>query len=155
MAANFDSYLNVEVESLEFPSPPPAGHYFANIISWKTAERDFDKANGGAKTPVAEVSFKITSPDSDVDPDEATAAQASIGRVVTYDYQLNDAFGTAKLRELGEKVCNLPVKGLRLGDLLPMLLNQPVRVLMAQRAGVGSREGQFFPQVKGVISAEG
>lgn len=154
MAANFDSYLDVDVESLEAPKPPPAGHYFAEIKSWKTAERDYDKAEGGAKTPVVEISLKITGPDSDIDPDEQSAADACNGRVVSYDYQLNDEYGTFKLRELGEKVCNLPVKGLRLSDLLPMLIGQNVRVLMAQRAGKGAREGQFFPQVKGIIGME-
>lgn len=152
MAANFDSYLDVDVEAIEKPKAPPVGHYFATITGWKGAERFYDKSNPKKGSPVVEVSFKITAPDEDIDPDELETAQSAIGRTVTNDYGLDDDFGKSKLRDLGEKTCRLAVKGLRLSDMLNELRGQEVRILLNQRAG--SVSGEFYPQVKGVISAE-
>lgn len=148
MAANFDSYLDVPVESIERPLPPPIGHYFATIKKYATAERNFGE--GREKTPVVELTFALTSPDTDaVDAgaDDATCR----GKVVTKDYELSDAQGQFALRQLAEDTLQLPTKGLSLRDVLSQLPNQDVKVAVDHRAGKGDREGQFFPVVKKVL----
>lgn len=152
MAVNFDSYLDVEVDTIERPLPPPIGHYFATIKSWKTAERAYDKESG-VKTPVVQIDFALTSPDTDVD-ESMLPEKGVANRVVNNDYTLNEPMGIFQLRQLAEETCKLPVKGLKLSDMLPMLIGQPVKLYLDQRAGKGSTEGQFFPQVKKVLPAE-
>lgn len=152
MALDFSSYLNVAVESIEQPKAPPIGHYFATIKDWKAAERNYNKASGGAPVPVVQIDFLLTSPDDDVDPSELPKGGIK-GRVVNKDYTLNDEFGPAALRALAEKTCALDVKGLNLSDLLPQLKGQEVKVYLEQRAG--QEEGQFFSVVKKVLSANG
>lgn len=150
MALDFSRYLDVPVDTLEAPKPPPIGHYFATIKSWKGAERDYDKATGGPKTPVVEVFFSLTSPDEDVEEDLLPKGGVS-GKLVSRDYTLNEESGTYQLRFLAEETCGLPTKGLSLGDTLAMLPGQEVRVQIGHRAG--QDEGQFFPKVLKVISA--
>lgn len=153
MAKDFSTYLGIAVESVERPMPPPLGHYHATIKAWKTDERDYAKATGGPKTPVVEISYTLTSPGSDVDTDLLPPGGIA-GRVVSRDYTLNDETGPYMLRQLGEELCDLDVKGLSLGDMLPLLVGQEVGLYLEQRAGSGNTEGQFFPVVKKVLKAE-
>lgn len=152
MALDFSRYLKVQTDTIEPPKPIPVGHYFASIQGWKGAERDYQKATGGAKTPVAEITFKLTAPDDDVDETELPDKGVT-GRLVTKDYTLNEEIGLSSLRRLAEDTCDLDVKGLDLGDTLDALKNQDVKLYIEQRAG--QEEGQFFPVVKKVLSAHG
>lgn len=159
MAANFDSYLDVDVEAIERPTPPPIGHWLATIKSHKTAERDYDKANGGPKTPVVELMLALNAPyDDAVEWAEANGADVNvhIGKAFPKDYRLNDEGGPFQLRQIGEVACELPVTGLKLRDLLEHLHGQQVKVYMDHRAGKeGSpQEGQFFPNITKVLSAK-
>lgn len=148
MALDFSRYLDVAVESIEAPKPLVLGHYFATIKAWKGEEVEYQK---GTKTPIVRVTFALTAADTDVD--ESLLPPNYIGRTVDRNYTLNDESGQFQLRKLAEDTCELPVKGLHLGDLLPTLIGQPVRVYIEMRPG--SEEGQFFPQVKKVLSANG
>ena len=109
MALSFDKYLHVEVDSIEAPTAPPLGHYFATFQSWKGQERDYNKATGGPKTPVCEVTFKITSPDEDAEEEDAAAAQklmrernqlaAGMEAVTTLEQEVSDAMELIELAE--------------------------------------------------------
>lgn len=148
MAANFDSYLDVQVDTIERPKAPPMGHYFADFNSWKSGEKNFGE--GKEKTPVITVTFKLTAPD---DTDEDLAAIIGdydpAGRSVDRDYTLNDDGGMSALRTLGEITCGIDTKGLRLRDLLDACKGSPVKLALSQRAG--KEEGQFFPKVDKVL----
>lgn len=154
MAVDYSKFLDVEVENIEAPKPPPVGHYHATIKSHKVAERNYDKATGGAPTPVVELTFALTSPGDDVDTD-LLGEDGLKGKLVSRDYRLSgdDGAGLHQLRKLGEETCGLAVKGLRLGDMLPSLIGQEVQVYVEHRAG--SEEGQLFTQVKKVLPASG
>lgn len=149
MAANFDSYLDVEVESIERPKAPPVGHYFARTGKGKPTERFYDKSNPTKGTPVWEQSFILTGADTDVDETELPEKGVA-GRVVTNDYDLAEPWA---LRALAEETLELPVKGLALRDLVAMLPDQDCKVYLEKRLGTGAREGQEFPQVKKVLKA--
>lgn len=150
MALDFSKYLDVDVESVPKTLPSvPGGHWFATIQSWKGAERDYDKASGGPKTPVVELTFKLTSPDSDVEDEEA--AQRSIGKLATKDYNLADGSGQTMLRNLAEDTLSLDVKGLHFSDVLDALKGQEVKVFNNPRAG--KEEGQFYTNITKVLSA--
>lgn len=148
MALDFSKYLEVDVESIERPAPPPPGHYFAAIKSWKTREVDYKQ--GAGPQPVVSITFGVTAADDDVDQD-LLPLNGLNGVLVSKDYSLNDELGLFQLRKLGEDTCKLPTKGLHLGDLLPMLIGCDVKVLLDQRA---DKDGNMFPQVKGVLPAE-
>lgn len=148
MSADFSKFLHVSAEAIERPKPLPLGHYFATIKSYKTAERDFDKANGGPKTPVVELSFAITSPDTDVEDFDPAMLK---GAPPTKDYKLPDQM--YMIRELAEKACDLPVKGLEFIDVLDALKGQEVKVFNEPRPG--REEGEFFTNIKRVLSAHG
>lgn len=155
MALDFSKYLDVDAESIPKSIPSlPGGHFHADIAGWKTGERDYDKASGGPKTPVVEISFKITGADTDVEfLDGGMTPGSEVGKVVSRDYTLNDPdkTGQVMIRRLAEDTCNLPVKGLHLTDVLDALKGQPVKVFNEPRAG--KEEGQFFSNIKKVLPA--
>lgn len=148
---DFSKYLEVDVASVEAPRPVPVGHYFAVVNSYKTTEVEYQR---GTKTPVVEITFKITGADDDVDHDQLPEGGGQ-GKLVTRNYTLNDPdkAGIYALRRLAEETCDLPVKGLSLGDVLDQLKGQDVKLYIEHRAG--SEEGQFFPRVAKVLSARG
>ncbi len=148
MAVDFSKYLDVAVESIDKPKPLPIAHYFADIKGWKGAERDYK--NGEGLKPVVEVSFAITSADEDADLDLMPEGGCA-GRIVTRDYSLDNENGPYMLRRLGEEICGLPVKGLSLGDMLPMLIKQPVKLFVTQRPS--TKNDDIFPQVDKVLPA--
>jgi len=150
MALDFSKYLDVDVESVPKTLPSvPGGHWFSTIAGWKGAERNYDKATGGPPTPVVELTFKLTSPDSDVEDDES--AQKSIGKLATKDYNLADGSGQTMLRNLAEDTLGLDVKGLHFSDVLDALKGQEVKVFNNPRAG--KEEGQFYTNITRVLSA--
>ena len=149
MAANFDSYLDVEIESIDAPKPIPEGHYFADIKSWKTTEVEYQK---GTKTPIVQLDFRITGPDDDVEMDLMPEGNG-VGRIVNRNYTLNDENGPFMIRKLAEETCQLDTKGLKLKDVLPQLIGQPVKVHIKHRMG-GPDGDQAFPQVDKVLPAE-
>lgn len=148
MALDFSRYLDVPVEDIEAPKPLPAGTYFATIAKWEGREVDYK--DGSGKTPVVTVSFKLTSADSDVDPDLLPEGGGQ-GRIVQRDYRLNDPdkAGMYALRRLGEDTCRLPVKGLQLTDLLREVVNQEVKVFNNPKT---NDEGLTFPRISKVLS---
>jgi len=152
MALDFSKYLGVEVDSIPKSIPSlPGGHYHADVQGWKGAERDYDKANGGPKTPVIEVSFKITAADDDVEFPADFSEGSEVGKVVTKDYRLNDAdkAGLVMLRRLAEDTCGVSVKGLALPDMLDAMKGSSVKVWNDPRPG--QEEGQFFTNIKKVL----
>jgi hypothetical protein len=155
MPLDLSKYLSVDVESIPKSIPSlPLGHYFASIKSWKGAERDYDKASGGPKTPVVELTFKITGASDDVEFGDGFAEGSEVNKTVTKDYSLNDpdSTGQVMLRRLAEETCKLPVQGLQLSDLLPMLIDQEVLVYNEPRPG--KEEGQFFANIKKVLPVD-
>ena len=152
MALDFSSYLNVEVDTIEAPKTPPLGHYFADFTSWKGAERDYNKASGGPKVPVVEVTFKITCPDDDATEEDADGAEKAVGRLVTKDYTLNDEAGMYALRRLTGETCGVDTKGLALQDALDACKGSQVKVFNQPRAG--KEEGQFFVNITKVLPAQ-
>jgi hypothetical protein len=156
MALDLTRYLDVEVESISKVIPSlPAGHYFADISGWKGAERDFDKASGGPKTPVIEVTFKITGASDDVTFGPDFPEGSEVGKTVTKDYRLNDPdkAGHTMMRRLAEDTCDIPIKGLHFTDMLDAIKGSSVKVFNDPRPG--QEEGQFFPNVKKVLPANG
>lgn len=149
--ADFSKYLGVKVEDIEAPTPPPIGHYFATIKSWKTGERVYDKGSG-TKTPVVELSFTITGPDDDVDAAELPADGVKSFLGISRDYTLSEAAGLNALRKVGETACGIDAKGLDLEDLLNAMRGQEVKLYMEQRAG---NDDVFYPKVSKVLSATG
>lgn len=149
MPANFDAFLDVDVSTIEAPKPLPIGHYFADIKAWKTTEVEYQK---GTKTPIVQLDFKLTGPDEDVDLDDMPEGNG-VGRVVNRNYTLNDENGPFMLRKLAEETCQLDTKGLKLKDVLPQLIGQPVKLFIKQRMG-GEDGAQAFPQVDKVLPAE-
>lgn len=149
MALDFSRYLDVPVEDITRPKPLPMGTYFAAIIKQENREVQFEP---GVKTPVTTVSFRLISPDEDVDPDLLPEGNG-VGRVVTKDYRLNDPDrqGQWALRRLAEEACNLPGKGKHLQDLLNELPGQEVKIFNNPRPNK-NEEGQFFPNVTRVLS---
>ena len=151
MALDFSKYLNVDVDSIEAPAAPPLGHYHAQFVSWKGAERDYDKANGGPKTPVVEVTFKITAPDTDAEEEDAAAAAKAVGRLVSKDYTLSDEAGMYGLRRLTSETCGVDTKGLALEDALNACKGADVKVFNQPRPG--KEEGVFYTNIKSVLPA--
>lgn len=152
MALDFSRYLKVEVDSIEAPTAPPIGHYFAKVQSWKGQERDYDKATGGPKTPVVEVTFKITAPDQDAEEEDPIGAAKAVGRLVTRDYSLTDESGMYALRRLTGETCGIDTKGLDLSDALDACKGSDVKVYNVPRAG--REEGQFYSNITKVLPAQ-
>ena len=154
MALDFSKYLAVEADSIPKSVPSlPAGHYHADVVSWKGAERDYDKASGGPKTPVVEITFKITGADDDVEFPPDFPSGSEVGKLVTKDYRLNDPDGAGKtyMRRLAEETCGIAVKGLQLSDMLDAMKGSSVKVFNEPRPG--QEEGQFFVNIKKVLPA--
>lgn len=154
MALDLSKYLDVPVESVAKVVPVlPGGHFFADVMGWKGGERDYDKADGGPKTPVVEVSFKITGADDDVTFGEAFEQGKEVGKIVTRDYRLNDPDGAGKtyLRNLAEDTCGIAIKGLHFTDMLDAMKGSSVKVYNEPRPG--KEEGQFFVNIKKVLPA--
>ncbi len=146
---DFTRYLNVSMDDVPATIPSlPRGHFFADITGWKTGERFYQgKANPG--TPVVEISFRVTAPDSDVEEEGNW-----VGKVASKDYTLNDPdrTGQTMIRQLAERTCGLDVKGLQLTDVLDALKGQPVKIFNEPRAG--QEEGQTFTKITRVLSAD-
>lgn len=147
---DFSAYLGVKVDDIEAPKPLPLGHYYATFKSWKGAERDYDKANGGPKTPVVELTFSLDEPCDDVEPEELPDKGVN-GRIVTKDYQLNDEIGLNGLKLFTSKACGVDTKGLDLGDALDACLSSTVKLFNEPRPG--KEEGQFFPNIRRILDA--
>lgn len=155
MAANFDAYLDIDVETIERPSPPPIGHWLATIKSGKGKEVNYGE--GKDKTPVYELTLTLNSPYEDAiqsAEENGTDANTYNNRLVTRDYTLNEEGGTFALRQVAEVACELDTKGLKLRDVLAQLPGQQVKIFIDHRAGKGDREGQFFANVKQVLKAD-
>lgn len=154
--ANFDRYLDVEVEDISASKPLPLGHFLADIISWKTDERDYKNDKG--PQPVVELTFKTTSPCDDVDESEL-GVNGGVGVLCTKDYSLNpvtdgkvEGGGQAQIRRIAEEFCGLSTKGLKLRDVLEALVGQGVKLYSEPRQ---SRDDDtvFFTNIKKVLSA--
>jgi len=155
MALDLSKYLDVPVESVAKVVPVlPGGHFFADVMGWKGAERDYDKADGGPKTPVVEVSFKISGADEDVTFGEGFEPGTEAGKIVTRDYRLNDPDGAGKtyLRNLAEDTCKIQIKGLHFTDMLDAMKGSSVKVYNEPRPG--KEEGQFFVNIKKVLPVD-
>lgn len=154
--ANFDSYLDIEVESIERPQAPPVGHYSpCRIAAWKQGERAFNKDDPSKKTPVIEIFFQLGSPEEDARENAESFgvdAESFVGRTVSRDYDLSDPQGQFGLRRMAEDTCSLDVKGLKLREVLDQLKGQEVKLYMEQR--VGREEGEFFPKVSKVLPVD-
>lgn len=146
---DFNRYLDIPVEDITRPKPLPAGTYFATITKTENREVEFER---GTKTPVTTISFKLLSPDEDVDP-ELLPEGGGVGRIVTRDYRLNDPdkAGQWALRRLAEETCQIPGKGKMLQDLLHELPNQEVKVVNVPRPNK-NEEGMYFPNITRVLS---
>lgn len=155
MALDFTKYLDVPVEDVSKVIPSlPLGHYFADVQGWKGAERDYDKKDGGPKTPVVEITFKITGPDEDVSFEGSNMDSASVvNKTVVKDYRLNDPdrAGHSMLRRLAEDTIGIKIKGLHFQDMLDAMKGGSVKVYNEPRQG--QEEGQFFPNIKKVLPA--
>lgn len=149
--ADFSSYLNVEVDTIEAPTAGPAGHYFATLQGWKSAERNYAKATGGPPTPVVELTFKISGPDTDADEEDSTRAQKMTGKIVTKDYTLSEEAGMYGLRRFTSETCGVDTKGLHLSDALDACKGADVKVFNAPRAG--KEEGQWYNNITLVLPA--
>lgn len=152
MALDLTKYLDIPVESVSKIIPSiPGGHFFADVQGWKGAERDYDKKDGGPKTPVIEVTFKLTGADEDVVFTDSFPEGTEVGKTVTKDYRLNDPdkAGHTMLRRLAEDTCKLPTKGLHFIDMLDAMKGSSVKVFNDPRPG--QEEGQFFPNIKKVL----
>ena len=155
MALDLSKYLDVKVEDVSKVIPSiPAGTFFAEFQSWKGAERDYDKKDGVPKTPVVEVTFKLTGATDDVDFTEDFPEGNEVGKLVTKDYRLNDPdkAGHTYMRRLCEDTCKVATKGLHFTDMLDAAKGSEVRVVNEPRSG--QEEGQFFPNIKKVLPAE-
>jgi len=146
---DFSSYLSKSVDDIEAPKPLPGGHFLATFKSWKGAERDYDKANGGPKTPVVELTFNQLQPDEDVE-DELPSGLSNMA--VTKDYRLNDDVGLFGLKRFASETCDVDTKGLDLNDALDACLGSTVKLFNEPRPG--QEEGQFFTNIKRVLKAE-
>jgi hypothetical protein len=152
--ADFTKFLKVKVEDIEAAPCPPAGHYFANIKSWKTDEKSYDKSSS-TKTPVVTLFFVLVSPDDDVEESELPEGGCASFGPVTRDYTLSEANSLNSLRKVGEMACEIDAKGLDLEDLLNAMRGQQVKLFMEQRAGTGDNADVFYPKVSKVLSATG
>ncbi len=155
MAVNFDSYLDVPVENISAAKALPTGHYFADIRSWKGAERTYRPEEGAVA--VIEMTFVTTGPDEDVDSGELPA-NGGVGVLITKDYQLSAVSSDGKveggaqsiLRNMAEKTCDLDTKGLSFRDVLEALKGQPVKVHQEPRADKRN-EGVFYNNITKVL----
>jgi hypothetical protein len=149
MALDFSRYLDVPVEDITRPKPLPAGTYFATIVKHENREVEFER---GTKTPVTTISFRLTSPDEDVDLDLLPEGNG-VGRIVSKDYRLNDPDkqGQWALRRLAEETCRIPGKGKHLSDLINELPQQEVKVFNQPRPNKND-EDQSYPNIIRVLS---
>ncbi len=157
MALDYSKYLDVEVDNITPEKHLPLGHYFADIISWKTATRNYKDERGDI--PVVELTFKTTSPDDDVIESDLPD-NGGVGVLLTKDYGLAtpvngkvEGGGQAQLRRLAEDTLGLHVKGLKLPDVLDALRNQPCRVYNEPRPDKND-DTRYYNQVKKVLSAQ-
>ena len=149
MTADFSSYLDVPVEDIKQPTPPPEGHYIARVKSHKAREVTYNADEG--PTPVYTIYFEGLTPLDDVD--ETLIPEGLANKMVSWDSgSLRDGTGQAQLRKIGEEAMELPVKGLTLTDLLAQFTGQEVKVFVANRMGKGKNEGVVFASVSRVFS---
>ncbi len=153
MALDFTKYLSVQVDTIEAPRAAPLGHYFADFMSWKGAERDFDKASGGPKTPVVELTFKITGADTDAEEQDPDGAAKAVGKLVTRDYTLSEESGLFQLRRFTSDICGVDTKGLELDHALDACKGTTVKVFNEPRADKRN-EGVFFNNITRIFPAQ-
>lgn len=141
MALDFSRYLDIPVEDIKKPKPLPAGTYFATIVKSENREVEFER---GTKTPVTTISFRLTSPDEDVDIDLLPEGNG-VGRIVSKDYRLNDPDKTGQwaLRRLAEETCQIPGKGKHLTDLLAELPQQEVKIFNQPRPNKNDEDSPY------------
>lgn len=145
MAVDFTNYLSAPIEEFEAPKAPPVGHYFASIFGYKTAERNYGERTG----VVVEITFKLTSADSDVS-EPFSDKELKAARIVR-DYSLDgDRPQQHMIRAIAEDTLQLPVKGLSLGEVLESIKGHDVRLELDHRI---DKDGNTWPVVKKVLAA--
>lgn len=154
MALDFAAYLNVPAENVEAAKPLPAGHFHADIASWKGAERDYK--NGEPPKPVVEITFRTTGPDTDVDETELPS-NGGVGVLLTRDYGLVRPTSKGKVEGGGQSAIirlaenlGLDTKGMQVADVLDALKGQSVRVYNEPRPDK-KQEGVFYNNVTQVL----
>lgn len=149
--ADFTRYLSVEVDTIEKPKPLPVGHFLATFKSWKGAHRDYDKATGGPKTPVIELTFTGLNACDDVE--ESDLPEKYTEKLVTKDYQLNDPNGMFALKKFTGETCDIDTKGLSLGDALDACKGATVKLFNDPRPDK-KQEGVFYDNIIRVLKAD-
>lgn len=151
MPKDFSSYLDVDMDSIpkSLPSLPP-GHFFATVKSHAVKER---KYRPDEITPVVELTFSLTGPDTDVEESELPPNGAA-GRFVTKDYVLNDADkgGLIRLRRVAETACKLDVTGRSIADILDDMVGCDVKVHNTPKPG--KEEGAFYNNIDQVLPVD-
>lgn len=149
---DYSEYLDVPMEDIEEPLPPPMGHYLAVIKPHRTQDIDYNQGDGPA--PHITIPFALKEPLEDVDLDLIPKGGIK-GKLVSKNYRLDDGTGQAAIRKLAEQELKLPTKGFKLSDILrDHLPNQEVVIFIDHRAGKGEREGQMFANVKKVMGPD-
>ncbi len=149
--ANFEKYLDVQIDTIERPTAAPLGHYFATFKSWKTAQRDYKKASGGPKVDVVELTFTITGADEDAEAEDAVAAAKAVGRLGTKDYTLGEEQGMYALRRFASDVCGIDTKGLTVSEGLDAAKGSDVKLYNQPRSG--NEEGVFYDNFTKILPA--
>lgn len=143
--ADFSSYLNVQIDSIEAPKPLPEGHYFAITTNpgWETVE------SSQKKTPMLKVTFELQSAAEDVDPG-LLPENGVAGKKLSTNFILNNESGPHFARQMMEEAMGLPVAGLSLGEGLQQIAGQPVKLYITQRQ---LDDGTLINDVKKILSA--
>ncbi len=158
MALDFSQYLDIPVENISAAKPLPLGMFYAEIISWRGAERDYK--NGEPVVPVVEFTYRTTGV-CEVDDEGLLPDNGGIGVLVTRDYRLAapnkqgkvEGGGQQAIRRFAEDGLKLDVKGLDLRDVLEAMKGQPVRVYNEPR-GDKKNEGVYYNNITQVLPSE-
>lgn len=148
---DFGKYLSVELDTVEKPKPLPVGHFLSTFKSWKGAERDYDKANGGPKTPVVELTFTNLEACDDVEPSDLPTDYDK--KLVTKDYQLNDPNGLWNLKKFADETCGADTTGLNIEDALDACKGSQVKLFNDPRPDK-KQEGVFYDNIVRVMKAD-
>lgn len=148
---DFSAYTKVALDDIEKPKPLPVGHFLAVFKSWKGAERDYDKAAGGPKTPVVELTFTSLQADDDVEPSDLPTDYEK--KLVTKDYQLNDPNGMYALKRFVGEICDADTKGLDLEDGLNACRGSTVKLFNDPRPDK-KQEGVYYDNIVRVLKAD-
>lgn len=123
MAANFDKYLDVQLDSIEQPVPPPIGRYHATIKKWKTGERNYGPE--APKVPILTFLGTITGPADDEDEYDGDPADAQ-GKPWSKDYRLDTQ--SHSIRRVIEVVGGVDPAKLKMSDGLNAIIDAEVRI---------------------------